>query len=68
MAIAALGARVLRQRKLCLAALQTYLVSCFVYLVKSLTKGIIQTINFVDHKFSSSSDSLRVSKISVDGL
>ena len=48
--------------------LQTYLVSCFVYLVKPLTKGITQTNNFVDHKLSSLSDSLRFSKISVDGV
>ena len=41
--------------------LQTYLVSCFVYFVKPLTKGIIQTINFVGHKPCTSSDSLRFS-------
>ena len=44
--------------------LQTYLVSCFFY----LAKGIIQTINFVDHKLFSLSDRLRFSRISVDGL
>ena len=48
--------------------LQTYLVSCFVYFTSPLPKGIIQTINFVDHKLSSLSNSLRFSEISADGL
>ena len=50
--------------------LQAYLVSCFIYLVKPLpvTNSIIQTNNFLDHKLSRLSDSLKFSKINVDGL
>ena len=69
MAIAALGAPCPPSEKALSSGteLQTYLVSCVVSLVKLSTKGIIQTINFVDQKLSSLSDSLRFSRISVDG-
>ena len=69
MAIAAIAAHVLRQRKLCLLAMNsTHIWSVVCLFHYTINKGYHPTINFVYHKPSSPSDSLRFPKIHVDEL